>query len=246
MGRVYRAHDPVLGRDVALKTIKEPFVRDARAMMRFRREAEVFGRLSHPGLVSVYDVGEDHIVLELVEGESLAVRLARKGPLCPAAALPIFAAIADVLDHVHARGIIHRDVKPPNVMVLPRGGVKLTDFGIARLAWAPVTATGELIGSPAYMAPEQIAVGEAEPASDVYALGVVAYEVLTGQLPIDASNLGALLVRITTESPPPARSRNPALPVGADAVLARVLAKRPRDRYPTARAFVAALQAACA
>jgi serine/threonine-protein kinase len=213
-------------------------------MKRFRREAEAVGRLSHPGIVSVYELGESYIALELVEGESLAALLARRGRLPPEQALPVLAAIAGALDHVHARGVVHRDVKPSNVLVASSGGVKVTDFGTAHLAWAPMTRTGELIGSPAYMAPEQIVRGGIQPASDVYALGVVAFETLTGTLPFRGRNLGELLMRIAVEPPPSARGPNPALPPGVDLVLARAFAKDPGHRFQSARNMVAALEAA--
>jgi len=245
MGRVWRAVDPETGREVAIKTLKEAFARDATAMKRFCREAEAVGRFDHPGLVSVLDVGEDFIVLELVEGESLAARLARQGALPPPVAIPILAGVAEALDHIHARGVVHRDVKPSNVIVGPGGAVKLTDFGIAHLTWAPMTRTGELIGSPAYMAPEQIVLGEVEPASDIYALGVVAYEVLTGRRALgEGKGLGELLLKIAFGPAPSVREARPDLPAVVDAVLAKALAKDPAERFPSARMLVATLAVA--
>jgi serine/threonine protein kinase len=246
MGRVYRAHDPVRGRAVAVKVIKEPHCHDEKAMKRFLREAEAVSRLSHPGLVGVLDTGPDFIVLDLVEGESLDSLIGRRGALPPAEALGILERIADALDHIHAHGIVHRDVKPSNILVSPDGGVRLTDFGVAHLSWAPMTRTGELLGSPAYMAPEQIALGDVEPASDVHALGVVAWEALVGRRPFEASTLAELLLKVTSEEPPSAHRARPSLPPGVDDVLRQALAKDPDDRFLSARDLVDALAAALA
>lgn len=242
IGRVYRAFDPVTGREVAVKRVRETLSRDENVMKRFRREAETVERLTHPNLVRVHDVGSDHMVLDLVEGESLGERLERDGTLPPEEAVALLQQMAEALDYIHARGIVHRDVKPSNVLVLPDGTVKITDFGIAHLSWAPITRTGELIGSPAYMAPEQIALGDVEPASDVYALGVVAYQCLTGERPFNGKSVGALLRSVVYDTPPAATERNPSLPGRVDAVLARALAKDPDERFACARDFVAALK----
>jgi len=241
MGRVYRARDPRDGRQVAVKVIKEPFCHDENAMKRFVREAEAVSRLCHPGLVAVHDTGDSYIVLELVEGESLEAHFAARGALPPAEAVAILRGMADVLDHIHARGVVHRDVKPSNVLVPASGGVKLTDFGVAHLAWAPMTRTGELLGSPAYMAPEQITLGDVEPASDLHALGVVAFEALVGRRPFEGGSLAELLLKVTEAEPPSAHEANPSLPPAVDAVFRRALAKVPDERFATARAFVEAL-----
>jgi serine/threonine protein kinase len=241
IGRVYRAFDPVAEREVALKRVREALSSDEKVMIRFRREADTVQRLSHPNLVAIHDVGPDYMVMELVGGESLDKRLARAGRLSPEEALPLLGQVAEALDHVHARGIVHRDVKPSNVLVLRDGSVKLTDFGIAHLSRARITTTGELIGSPAFMAPEQIALGDVEPASDVYALGVLAFQCLTAQRPFAARGVAALLKSIVYETPPLASSLEPRLPPAVDSVLERVLAKDPDERFASARDFVAAL-----
>ncbi len=244
MGRVFRALDPVTRRDVAIKVLKEPFSSDARALERFRREALVLGRFSHPALVPVFDVGPGFFVQELVEGESLEQRLRGVGAIAPPEALRMVGELADALDHVHAHGVVHRDVKPSNVLLALGGRVKVTDFGIAHLAWAPMTGSGEMIGSPAYMAPEQIAGGEVTAASDLYALGVVAYQMLTGVHPLRWSSLGRLLETIVHDAPRPASEANASLPASADAVFATALAKDVAARYRSGRAFAAALRAA--
>ena len=224
MGRVYRAYDPEAEREVAIKVLKPAFVADARARRRFWREAELANRFTHPAFVAVYDVAEDHIVLELVKGESLAARLARTGPLPPSEALDVLSRAAGALDHVHLRDIVHRDIKPSNVMLAPSGRVRITDFGVAHLAWDPMTRSGEMIGSPACMSPEQITRGEVEPASDRHALAVVAYEVLTGIPAFQAPSLGRLLERIARDMPASAASVNPSLPTALDAVFEMALA----------------------
>jgi serine/threonine-protein kinase len=241
MGQVYEAWDPWLRREVAVKTLKEPLAKDARTVQRFRREAEALARFSHPALVSVYDVGEGFIVLELLAGETLAARLKRERLLQPPEALRILKDLGDALDHIHAGGVVHRDLKPHNVMILPDGRAKLMDFSVAHVSWAPMTRTGELIGAPAYFAPEQIARGRVSPASDRYALGAVAFEMLTGQRPFVETSLGSMLESIVLDSAPPASSINNSLPATVDAVLARVLDKDPQRRHASARELVEAL-----
>jgi serine/threonine protein kinase len=242
MGRIYRAYDPAAKREVAVKVLKAPFATDPRAVERFRREAAAARGLVHPALVGLLDVGPDYLVLELVEGESLAARLRRRGPIALADALPIFAAVGSALDYIHSRGVVHRDVKPSNVLLVRGGAAKLADFGIARLCWAPITRSGEIIGSPGYMAPEQLSRGVVHPRSDIYSLAVVAHETLTGVRPYRRSSLGALLESIVRDAPPRASLANPALPAEVDAVLAKGLAKAPEDRYADGRALVSALR----
>ncbi|HEX9187745.1 MAG TPA: serine/threonine-protein kinase [Vicinamibacteria bacterium] len=242
MGRVYRARDPRSGRDVAVKRIKARFSRERTVMTRFLREAEAVSRLSHPGLVAVHGAGEDYIAMELVLGESLEAWLARRPVLPPAEALAILEAVASALDYIHGHGIVHRDVKPSNLLLLPGGGVKITDFGIARLSWAPMTRSGEVLGTPAYMAPEQVTVGEAGPATDVYALGVVAFEMLTGRRPFRARSYAELMMKVIDVPPPSAHFQNRALDPEVDEVLAKVLSKRPEDRFESAAAFASALR----
>jgi serine/threonine protein kinase len=244
IGRVYRAVAPDSGHEVAVKRVHRALGTDPRVMERFRREAETVERLTHPNLVSVHDVGDDFLVLDLVEGEGLDRRLEREGALSPREALPLLRQVADALDYIHARGIVHRDVKPSNVLVTPDGTVKLADFGIAHLSWAPITRTGELIGSPAYMAPEQVALGEVEPASDVHALGVVAFQCLTGERPFKGRGVGSLLQNVVYQQAPAASSLQPDLPGAVDPVLARALAKDPDERFACARDFIDALAAA--
>jgi len=244
MGRVYRAYDKAADREVAVKVLKGLVASDPRAVERFRREAATGRWFGHPALVDLLDAGPDYIVQQLVEGESLAARLRRRGLIRAGAALPILAAVAAALDHVHSRAVVHRDVKPSNVLLARGGAAKLADFGIARLGWAPITRTGEIIGTPAYMAPEQLSGGVAHPKSDLYALAVVAHEMLTGIRPFRRPSMAALLQSIVADEPPRASAVNPALPRAVDAVLAKALAKVPKERYPDGRTFVMALRSA--
>jgi serine/threonine-protein kinase len=246
MGRVYRARDPQTGRVVALKRVRRHLTRDARVMERFRREGTAAEGLSHPNLLRVHDVGVDYLVLELVEGENLDERLDRQGALTPAEAVPLLRQMSDALDFIHARGIVHRDLKPSNVLLTREGTVKLSDFGMAHLSWAPMTRSGELLGSPAYMAPEQISLGDVEPASDIHALGVVAFRCLTGERPFTGRSVGELLRNVVDQERPLASSVNPDLPPSVNPVLARALARDPDDRHSTAREFVDELERALA
>jgi eukaryotic-like serine/threonine-protein kinase len=244
MGCVYRAFDPVRRVEVAVKTLKEPFASDPRVLERFRREADVVSRFAHPGLVAVDEVGEGYFVQEVVEGESLEARLERRGRLPPAEALPLLAPMGDALDHIHERGVVHRDLKPANVILTLGGGIKLADFGVACIAGT--TPPGQMIGSPTYMAPEQIRLGEVGAASDLYALGVVAFEMLTGKPPFRSRAVGRLLESIVQDEPAAASVLFPFLPPAADAVLARALAKDPRARPSSGRAFARSLAIALA
>ena len=244
MGRVYRAYDEAGGSGSGGEGAEGVFASDPRVVERFRREAAAGRWLGHPALVDLLDAGPDYLVQELVEGESLAARLRRRGKVRPQAALPILAAVAEALDHVHSRAVVHRDVKPSNVLLARGGAAKLADFGIARLGWAPMTRTGEVIGTPAYMAPEQLSGGVVHAQSDLYSLAVVAHETLTGVRPFRRSSLGALLQSIVADEPPRASAVNPALPAAVDLVLAKALAKAPKKRYPDGRAFVTALRGA--
>jgi serine/threonine-protein kinase len=244
MCHVYRAYDPKAQREVAVKVLRPSLARDPRSVERFLREAVAAGRLRHPSVVSLLGAGPQYLVQELVEGETLAARLRRRGPICPPSALPILSAVADGLDHAHARSVVHRDVKPSNVLLPRQGGAKLADFGIARLAWAPITVSGEVLGSPAYMAPEQVRGCVADDRSDLFSLAVVIHETLTGTRPFRKPTLGTLLESIVVDDPPRASSVNPALPVAVDRVLARALAKNPEVRYPTGRDLIAALREA--
>jgi serine/threonine-protein kinase len=248
MGIVYRAIDPELGRTVAVKTIalsgseQEQEVHQAR----FRQEARAAGGVSHPSIVTIYDVGREgdlaFIAMECVEGRELR-ELIREGAIAPARALEIAALVAEGLAYAHERGVIHRDVKPGNIMVLPDGRVKIMDFGIARLQESELkTQSGVLLGSPQYMSPEQVAGHALDGRADVFSLGVVLYEMLTGTKPFDASDLTQLLFWVVNLPHKPPSERNPALPPVIDYIVARALKKDAAERYATAGEFAADLR----
>jgi len=245
MGRVYLARDPVVGREVAVKTVKSEYLRHESArefVERFRREAQAAGALNHPSIVAVFDVGDDHIVMERLVGRTLQELIADEGPVSPEAAFALLAPIADALDHAHAAGIVHRDIKPANIMVQTNGVPKLMDFGVAHVEDSVLTVTGQILGSPSYMSPEHVAGLEVTARSDVYSLAVVAYEMLTGQSPFPGPTITAVIYKVLHDPAPPPRQWNADLPARFDDVFARALAKDPAARFGTARELASALE----
>ena len=235
MATVYRAEHVHLRRQVALKVPAPELAGDAVFRERFIRESRAAATLTHPHLVAVYDAGEIDgtlfLAMQFVEGEDLARTLRREGPLAPASAVETIAQIAAALDAAHARGLVHRDVKPANVLV-EDGHCYLADFGLTKLTGATAaTVTGDVLGTLSYAAPEQIEGGAIDRRADVYALGATAYECLVGRDPVRPPAGAALLYAQLTEPPPRPSDRRPGLPTGVDAVVARALAKRPEDRY---------------
>jgi eukaryotic-like serine/threonine-protein kinase len=232
VGEVWRAVDLVLGRPVAVKLLRAEYAQHQEVLIRFRAEAKHAGSVSHPGIAQVYDYGEDgagdspYLVMELVDGPSLAGVLAA-GPLNPADTMDVLAQAAAGLQAAHAAGLVHRDVKPGNLLVGPAGQVKITDFGIAYAAWsAPITQAGALVGTPAYLAPERIAGGPATPASDLYALGVVGYQCLTGEVPFGGVPPAATAAQPHRTLPP----LPPAVPAGVAGLILELTAKDPAAR----------------
>jgi eukaryotic-like serine/threonine-protein kinase len=245
MGRVYRAFDPFTGRDVAIKTLRpQPALLAEMGDCRrwFHREAQAAGGLSHPHIVVIYDIAADYFVMEFLHGLTLRVVLDQRGRLSLPEALPILEGIADALDYAHRKGIIHRDVKPGNIMVLPDGRPKVLDFGVAHLEAAPATAAGQCMGSPFYMSPEQVEGHRVGSQADIFSLAAVAYEMLTGRKAFDAPSVPAVARRILMEEPEPPSRFVPGLPERCDAVLARGLCKNASERFATARDLVAALR----
>ena len=252
MGVVYRALDPDLGRVVALKAVQLAFAvpPEEREVFekRFVSEARAAARLSHPGIVIVHDAGRDedtgtlYIAFEHLEGRTLEQATERRA-LEGAEALRIGARLAEALHHAHERGIVHRDIKPANVMLLPSGEPKVMDFGIAKLPAGHLTATGQFFGTPAYMSPEQLSGERVDGRSDLFSLGAVLYRLLTGQDAFSAPSVPALLARVARHQPPPPSTVVPGLPPEIDAVVARALAKDPRQRYPDGAALAADLEA---
>jgi serine/threonine-protein kinase len=245
MGRVYRGFDPLANRPVAIKTIKrEHLSRESveKYVRRFRREAQAAGILSHPHIVGIFDVGDDYFVMELLTGRTLHDLLAEEGRLDPTDVLQILAPIADAVDHAHRNGIIHRDIKPANIMIQPDGRPKLMDFGVARLEDSAASGTGQIVGSPYYMAPEQMSGDIAVTArADTYSLAVVTYEALTGQKPFQADSVPAIVYKVVHEIPHPPRKWNVDLPPSYDVVFAQALSKDPMARPSSATEFMTAL-----
>jgi len=239
MSRVYRAHDPDIGRTVAIKVLREELLGDSAYVARFLREARSAGALVHPNIVTVFDVGEvdgtPYIAMECVEGEPLSKRLRTGRRFSAREAVSVAQQIADALDFAHRNGVVHRDIKPSNVLFTADSGrVKLVDFGIAHIDAIDDeerTRTGAIIGTPRYMSPEQAAGGEVGARSDLFSLGVIFYEMLGGKCPFDARNTTALLLQITTKDPQPIRKLAPQTPVGSGRIVGRLLNKEPGRRF---------------
>jgi TonB family protein len=245
MGRVYRCLDPLMKRVVAAKTVKKEFLtRDTREeyLRRFRREAQAAGRLAHPNIVSVFDVGDDYFVMEYLEGSTLQVILRDRGQLPADEALRILEPLAEALDYAHRSGIIHRDIKPGNVFVLADGRPKLMDFGVAHLESSAMTAQGHFFGSPSYMAPEQMAGGQVMATADLFSFAVVAYEMITGHRPFEGASITAIMYRVVHEDAPPPRQWDFDLPPAYDDIFGRALSKTPGERFPDAASLVRALE----
>jgi eukaryotic-like serine/threonine-protein kinase len=251
MADLYRARDTALRRDVAIKVLSARFAQDEEIRERFVREAHTAARLSgHPEIVTIYDVGETdgvpYIVMEYLPGGSLADRIAANG-VGSAQAVRWLEDVAQALDHAHARGVVHRDIKPANLLLDDRGHVRVVDFGIANAGQLPsLTATGTVMGTSGYISPEQARGQRAGPASDRYALAVVAFELLTGRRPFQGDSFAGEASAHVNALPPSATAFNPELPPEVDGVLARGLAKDPELRYGTSGGFVGALAQALA
>jgi tRNA A-37 threonylcarbamoyl transferase component Bud32 len=249
MSSVYRAHDRLLARKVALKVLHEHYGSDEAHVERFRREARAVATLSHPNIVSVIDRGEHEgrqfIVFEYVEGETLKRLIERTGPMPVPAALELAIQIARGLSFAHGQGLVHRDVKPQNVLLNGNGDAKVTDFGIARSLDVQhgMTQTGTVLGTSDYIAPEQAQGRRVDEHSDVYSLGVVLYELLTTKVPFPGENFVAVAMRHINEPPPSVRVERPDVPLHVEAALQTAMAKDPGDRFPTMAAFCQELEA---
>ena len=249
MGVVYRAVDPMLERTVAIKTINMAL--DPGEMehyeKRFTIEARAAGGLNHPNIVIIYDIGRSgdlaYMAMEFLEGRELKELIAAN-EVTPDRALEIIALVADGLAYAHANDVVHRDVKPANIMILKDGRVKITDFGIARMRTADVrTQTGVVLGSPRYLSPEQVLGKRCDARADTFSLGVILYEMLTGQAPFNGIDVNSLMFQIVNFTPPSPSTINPTLPPVLDLIIAKALAKTADERYADIAEFAADLRA---
>jgi beta-lactam-binding protein with PASTA domain len=248
MADVYLAHDTLLGRQVALKLLHHRFAEDQEFVERFRREASSAAGLSHPNVVAVFDRGEwngtYYIAMEYLPGRSLKAVVREHGPLSPPDAIDIVVQILLAVRFAHRRGIIHRDIKPHNVILDEEGRAKVTDFGIARAGASDMTLTGSIMGTAQYLSPEQAQGHAVSETSDLYAVGVVLYELLTGSVPFEGESAVSIALKQVSVEPTPPSERNPEVGPALDAVVMRSLAKDPLARFASADEFIAALQQA--
>ena len=248
MADVYLCDDLTLGRRVAIKVLLQRYVGDPSFVERFRREAQAAAALNHPGLVSIYDWGQVdgtyYIVMEYVEGETLKDAIRRRGRIPADEAVGIALQLLAAVDYAHRHGIIHRDIKPHNVMLSREGGVKVMDFGIARVGDSGMTEAGSVLGTAQYIAPEQAQGRPVDERSDLYSVGVVLYEMLTGTVPFRGESAVAVAMKHVSEPVVPPRALVPDLPEALEQVVLKALAKRPDDRYQSAAALAADLRAA--
>lgn len=246
MADVWRAHDTELGRDVALKVLHENFARDTEFVERFRREASAAAGLQHPNVVNVFDRGEWEgtyfIAMELVDGSSLR-DLINRG-LDPPEAVEVARQVLSAASFAHMKGIVHRDLKPMNVLIDREGRIRVTDFGIARAGSSEITRTGSVMGTPQYISPEQAQGMEVTAAADIYSVGIILFEMLTGRVPFEGDNTVAIAMKQVAEEPPAPSSINPNVSPALDAVVLRALAKDPAQRFASAQEMIAALDSA--
>ena len=254
MGVVYLANDPNIGRAVAIKTIRLAEVHKPEERERLRerlfREARSAGMLSHPGIVTIYDVDQQgdlaYITMEFVNGPTLDWVLSQEIAITPSQMFSVLGQTAAALDYAHSKGIVHRDIKPANVMIASDGATKVTDFGIAKITTNEhLTITGTIVGTPHYMSPEQVQGLEVDGRSDQFSLSVIAYEMLTGEKPYTGEHLTTVVYKIVAEEPPAPRRLNTTLTADIENVLRRGMAKRPEGRYATCQEFSMALETAC-
>ena len=248
MGIVYKAHDPNLDLILAVKVLRAECLQGETLVKRFLAEARVLGRLDHPNIVRVYNVDEDqgtvYIAMEFLEGEALN-DLAKRKRLPPGEIADLGAKIAEALGYAHSKGVVHRDVKPGNILVRSDGKPKITDFGIARIedtAEHLRTQAGEVLGTPAYMSPEQVLSEPVDGRSDIFSLGIILYELCAGERPFRGDSLGAVFQAITQSAPVPLSERNPEIPAALAEVVDRCLRRNPADRFQSGEDLAAALR----
>src|SRR6202162_2999875 len=252
MGVVYLARDPVIGRMVAIKTIRASNMGDDDSESRefrerFVREAQTAGILSHPNIVTIHDIGEhsetqtSFIAMEHIEGKNLKMLLAEKAPFSYDQIAEMIAQVAEAIDYAHRKGIIHRDIKPANIIITTDEKVKITDFGIAKVASSNLTTTGQFLGTPNYMSPEQVSGAPVDGRSDIFSLGVVLYELLTHRKPFVGENLTAISYKIVHEDFTPPAELSSEVPAEFNPIVARAMAKDPWNRYQRGKDFALAL-----
>ncbi len=246
MGEVYRAHDPVLGRDVAIKIMSAGGDADQELRRRFLREARSAARLNHPNIVTVHDFGEDQgklfIAMELLEGTDLREIIANRTPLTLPVKFSLLSQVSEGLAFAHQQDIVHRDIKPGNIHVQRHGHIKVMDFGLARGSTPDMTLAGSILGTPNYMSPEQVRGEPATRRSDVFALGVVFYELLTGHKAFDANSMAGVVYQVMSVEPTPVEAHDRTLPPGLSALIVKAMAKDPADRYADAGELLASLR----
>ena len=247
MGEVFRAHDPVLNRAVAVKRISAGLDADETVRKRFQREAQSAALLSHPNIITVYELGFEgdqlFMAMELLDGIDLKHAFTVR-PMTLDEKIGVVMQICEGLAFAHAHEIVHRDLKPANIHILPSGRVKIMDFGLARLSGSEMTTTGMVMGTPHYMSPEQVKGQKADARSDIFALGCLFYELLSGRKPFDAESMHGVLYKIMQEEPPPLREVAPGTPEAVCHVVEKALAKNPDERFPSAGDLLAALRQA--
>src|ERR1035441_8897543 len=242
MGVVYQGFDPIIGRTVAIKTMLPEGLSPQEFeeyKTRFQREAMAAGILAHPNIITVYDFGEDggvlYLAMEFLEGESLEKIVQEQTVLPIEAILPIYDQVCSALDHAHRNMVVHRDVKPANIMILHNGLVKMTDFGIAKMMAMGMTQAGQILGTPNYMSPEQVKGRQIDGRSDIFSLGVILYELVTGEKPFGGQNITTVIYKIINENPIPPRELDASIPAGLSYVISKALAKNVDERYQTCR-----------
>src|SRR6201998_3534379 len=248
MGEVYRAYDPAIDRLVAIKVVRPELVAGSggeQLLERFRREARAAGRRFHPNIVAIWDFGDDNgmpfLVMELVEGQSLDQLIKSSGPLAQDRSVAIITQVLSALGFAHANGIIHRDIKPSNIMILPNDDVKVADFGLARIDASVFTIVGDLLGTPAYMAPEQLSGAPVNLRTDLFAVGVILFEMLTGVKPFRGKSITEIISFMETRGPEDIGALNPAVPDSLTRVITKALAFDPGRRYDDAGEFSKAI-----
>ena len=242
MGVVYQGFDPVIGRTVAIKTMLPQGLSSQEFeeyKARFQREAMAAGILAHPNIITIYDFGDDngvlYLAMEFLEGKSLETIVQEQTVLPIETILPIYDQICSALDHAHRNKIVHRDIKPANIVILQNGLVKITDFGIAKIMSMGMTQAGQILGTPNYMSPEQVKGRDVDGRSDIFSLGVILYELVTGEKPFGGQNITTVIYKIINENPIPPRELDGSIHAGLSYVISKALAKKPDERYQTCR-----------